>query len=125
MSNAAICLLYKVLLHIVNILIFSFLMSSFSHFQEGSGLRQDRKIETHDGKGLIRYEEGGRAKLFYPLVKREHVAVRQTREFLQRIYHGSVGIMMNTLAKQDGLTEKDLRELEEFLEQCHKEKDET
>ena len=44
---------------------------------------------------------------------------------LQRIYHGSVGIMMNTLAKQDGLTEKDLRELEEFLEQCHKEKDET
>ena len=76
-------------------------------------------------KGLIRYEEGGRAKLFYPLEKREHVAVRQTREFLQRIYHGSVGIMMNTLAKQDGLTEKDLRELEEFLEQCRKEKDET
>lgn len=72
-------------------------------------------------KGLIRYEEGGRAKLFYPLVKRENVAVRQTREFLQRIYHGSVGIMMNTLAKQDGLTEKDFQELEEFLEQCRKE----
>lgn len=72
-------------------------------------------------KGLIRYEEGGRAKLFYPLVKRENVAVRQTREFLQRIYHGSVGIMMNTLANQDGLTEKDFQELEEFLEQCRKE----
>ena len=71
-------------------------------------------------KGLIRYEEGGRAKLFYPMVKRENVAVRQTREFLQRIYHGSVGIMMNTLAKQDGLTEKDFQELEEFLEQCRK-----
>lgn len=76
-------------------------------------------------KGLIRFEEGGRAKLFYPLVKWEHVAVRQTREFLQRIYHGSVGIMMNTLAKQDGLTEKDFRELEKFLEQCRREKDET
>lgn len=72
-------------------------------------------------KGLIRYEEGRKAKLFYPLVKREQVAVRQTREFLQRIYHGSVGIMMNTLAKQDGLTDKDFRELEEFLEQCRKE----
>ncbi|MCI9411316.1 MAG: BlaI/MecI/CopY family transcriptional regulator [Eubacterium sp.] len=71
-------------------------------------------------KGLIRYEEGGRAKLFYPMVKRENVAVRQTREFLQRIYHGSVGIMMNTLAKQDDLTEKDFQELEEFLEQCRK-----
>ena len=76
-------------------------------------------------KGLIRYEEGGRAKLFYPMVKRENVAFRQTREFLQRIYHGSVGIMMNTLAKQDGLTEKDFQELEEVLEQCRKEKDET
>lgn len=71
-------------------------------------------------KGLIRYEEGRRAKLFYPMVKRENVAVRQTREFLQRIYHGSVGIMMNTLAKQDDLTEKDFQELEEFLEQCRK-----
>ena len=76
-------------------------------------------------KGLIRYEEGGRAKLFYPMVKRENVAVRQTREFLQRIYHGSVGIMMNTLAKQDGLTEKDFQELDEFLEQCRKVKVET
>ena len=76
-------------------------------------------------KGLIRYEEGGRAKLFYPMVKRENAALRQTREILQRIYHGSVGIMMNTLAKQDGLTEKDFQELEEFLEQCRKEKDET
>lgn len=77
-------------------------------------------IKRMGEKGLIRYEEGGRAKLFYPLVKRENVAVRQTREFLQRIYHGSVGIMMNTLARQDGLTEKDLRELEEFLERCRK-----
>ncbi len=73
-------------------------------------------------KGLIRYDESGKAKLFYPLVKRENVAIRQTREFLQRIYHGSVGIMMNTLAKQDSLTEKDLQELEEFLEQCRTEK---
>ncbi len=73
-------------------------------------------------KGLIRYDESGKAKLFYPLVKRENVAIRQTREFLQRIYHGSVGIMMNTLAKQDSLTEKDLQELEEFLEQSRMEK---
>lgn len=73
-------------------------------------------------KGLIRYDESGKAKLFYPLVKRVNVAIRQTREFLQRIYHGSVGIMMNTLAKQDSLTEKDLQELEEFLEQCRTEK---
>ena len=49
MSNAAICLLYKILLHVVNILSFSFLKSGFSHFQEGSGFRQDRKIETHGG----------------------------------------------------------------------------
>lgn len=73
-------------------------------------------------KGLIRYDESGKAKLFYPLVKRENVAIRQTREFLQRIYQGSVGIMMNTLAKQDSLTEKDLQELEEFLERCRMEK---
>lgn len=74
-------------------------------------------------KGLIRHEDGGRAKLFYPMVKREEVAVKQTRDFLQRIYHGSVGMMMSALVEQDNLTEEDIGELEQILEQCRKTKD--
>lgn len=79
-------------------------------------------VKRMDDKGLIRHEEGGRAKLFYPMVKREDVVVSQTRDFLQRIYHGSVGLMMNTLVEQQNLTEEDIDELEKILEQCRKTK---
>ena len=71
-------------------------------------------------KGLIRYEETGRTKQFYPTVKREDVVVRQTRDFLQRIYHGSVGMMMNALVQNDDLSEADIEELESILKQCKK-----
>lgn len=75
-------------------------------------------VKRMEKKGLIRHEDGGRAKLFYPVVEREEVAVKQTKDFLQRIYHGSVGMMMNALAEQDDLTEDDISELEQILRQC-------
>ena len=79
-------------------------------------------VKRMDAKGLIRHEEGGRAKLFYPMVKREDVVVKQTKDFLQRIYHGSVGMMMNTLVEQNDLTDEDIDELEHILEQCKRTK---
>ena len=79
-------------------------------------------VKRMDAKGLIRHEEGGRAKLFYPVVRREDVVVRQTKDFLHRIYQGSVGLLMNTLVEQDGLTDEDIDELEQILEQCKKRK---
>ncbi len=77
-------------------------------------------VKRMEAKKLIRYEMVGRTKQFYPLVRREDVAVRQTREFLQRIYHGSVGMMMNALVQQNDLSEEDIDELENILKKCRK-----
>lgn len=77
-------------------------------------------VKRMEAKKLIRYEMEGRTKQFYPLVCREDVAVRQTREFLQRIYHGSVGMMMNALVQQNDLSEEDIDELEGILKRCRK-----
>ena len=77
-------------------------------------------VKRMEAKNLIRYEMVGRTKQFYPLVRREDVAVRQTREFLQRIYHGSVGMMMNALVQQNDLSEEDIDELENILKKCRK-----
>lgn len=79
-------------------------------------------VKRMDTKGLIRHEDGGRAKLFYPMVDREEVAVKQTKDFLKRIYKGSVGMMMSALVEQDGLSDEDIDELEQILEQCRKTK---
>lgn len=66
-------------------------------------------------KGLIRYEENGKTKYFFPNVKKEDVVVQETRDFLQRIYDGSIGMMMSALVRQNDLSKEDIQELQEIL----------
>lgn len=69
-------------------------------------------------KNLIGYKENGKTKYFFPNVKKEDVVVQETKNFLQRIYNGSVGMMMNTLIHQNGLSEQDIKELREILKKA-------
>lgn len=66
-------------------------------------------------KDLIGYEERGKTKYFYPKVKKEDVVVQETRDFLQRIYDGSIGMMMSALVRQNDLSREDIQELKEIL----------
>lgn len=66
-------------------------------------------------KGLIDYQERGKTKFFFPKVQKEDVIVQETRDFLQRIYDGSVGMMMSALVKQNDLSKEDIQELQEIL----------
>lgn len=66
-------------------------------------------------KGLIGYEERGKTKYFFPKVKKEDVVVQETRDFLQRIYDGSIGMMMSALVSQNDLSKEDIQELQEIL----------
>ncbi len=71
-------------------------------------------------KGLIGYEENGKTKYFYPKVKKEDVVVQETRDFLQRIYDGSIGMMMSALVRQNDLSREDIKELQEILREAEK-----
>lgn len=66
-------------------------------------------------KKLIGYHEQGKTKYFYPKVKKEDVVVQETRDFLQRIYDGSVGMMMSALVRQNDLSLDDIHELQKIL----------
>lgn len=66
-------------------------------------------------KGLIHYEERGRARLYFPAVEQEAVALRETHSFLQRVYRGSVGMMLNALLEEDRLSQEEIEELHEIL----------
>lgn len=71
-------------------------------------------------KGLIGYEERGKTKYFYPKVEKENVVVQETRDFLQRIYDGSIGMMMSALMRQNDLSKEDIHELQEILKEAEK-----
>lgn len=71
-------------------------------------------------KGLIGYEENGKTKYFFPKVKKEDVVVQETRDFLQRIYDGSIGMMMSALVRQNDLSREDIKELQQILREAEK-----
>ena len=74
-----------------------------------------------EAKGALAWEEGGRARLYRPAVSRDQAALQETESLLQRIYRGSVGMMVNTLADGRGLTQADIDELTAILEKARRE----
>ena len=75
-------------------------------------------VHRMEEKGILRYEEQGRTKTFYPAISREAVTSRETKNLLQRAYHGSVGLLISAMAKTDGLTKADIDELYEILKEA-------
>lgn len=67
-------------------------------------------------KGIIDYEDGGKARQYYPKIKREEAALAETKSLLDRVYKGSVGMMMSTLVKQRNFTKEELQELYDILD---------
>ena len=74
-------------------------------------------------KKLIGYKEEGKTKYFFPKVRKEEVVVQETRDFLQRIYDGSIGMMMTALVQQNDLSKEDIQELQEILKAAEQESD--
>lgn len=71
-------------------------------------------------KGAVAHKSNGRAKQFYPVISRNEVSIRETRGFLNKVYRGSIGIMVNTMVEDRALTKEDIAELYEILEQAEK-----
>ena len=68
-------------------------------------------IRRMEEKGLITYEQSGRAKVFHPAVSRDAVAAAETDSLLERAYHGSVGLLVNAMAERASLSREDIDDL--------------
>ena len=66
-------------------------------------------------KGILYYEEGGKAKQYYPKVNRDDAAITETESLLERVYKGSVSMMMSTLIRNNNISETDMEELYQIL----------
>lgn len=94
------------------------LMNIFTHLNETQGWAKSTcatMLKRMEEKNLIHYEEEGRTKYFYTDAKRDEVAQKETRSFLNRIYNGSVSMMMSALVARNELSDKDISELEQIL----------
>ena len=71
-----------------------------------------------EAKGAVRHEEGGRAKQYFPAVRREDAAQAETESFLSKVYGGSLGLMMSAMVESRRLTEADIAELSAILDKA-------
>ena len=87
-------------------------------------------LHRMEAKGLLRCEQAGRGKAYVPLVgrgkayvplvDREQAEVAETRSFLDRVYRGSVGMMMSAMAQRQELSGDEIAELRAILDQAEK-----
>ncbi len=71
-----------------------------------------------ENKGAVHYHAGERAKRFYPIIYQEEAQIEETQGFLSRLYGGSLGLLVNTMVQEKGLSKKEIDELYKILKKA-------
>ncbi len=77
-------------------------------------------LKRMEEKKAVHYEDGEKAKLYYPDLEREEAALQETEDFLDRVFQGKMGMMLNTMVQQRALSREELKELHKILDQAEK-----
>lgn len=72
-------------------------------------------------KGLISCDESGAVLTYSPLVRREEAVHRETESFIDRVYKGSVSLLINSLTEKQKLSKQDIEELYAILRRAEEE----
>lgn len=94
------------------------IMQLTRRFQEKTGWTKHTImtfLKRMEDKGAVFYESGARAKLYYPKIERRESVLQETEEFLERVFDGKMGLMLNTMVEQKSLSGTEIAELYEIL----------
>ena len=68
-----------------------------------------------EAKSAVSYVRKRQAKVFYALIEREATAAHETKDLINKVFSGSLGLMVNTIAKNQTFTSAEIKELEEIV----------
>lgn len=74
-------------------------------------------LKKMESKGLVAYRIEGKAKVFSAKPKMEDVKKKETKVFLDKVFHGRIGLMLSSLVDENGLEDEEIDELLKVLEQ--------
>ena len=75
-------------------------------------------LRRMEEKGLVHCTISERAKHYIPAVDQKQAEIAETRSFLDRVYQGSVGLMMSAMAERQELSQKEIAELYAILKKA-------
>ena len=73
-----------------------------------------RRLED---KGAVESRAEHGIKVFLPRIAREDAAVQETEDFLDRVYRGSLSMMVSALTRKQSIPRKELDELYALLQE--------
>ena len=74
-----------------------------------------RRLEE---KGAAAAQAGAGCRLFRALIRREDAARQETERFLDRVYQGSLSLLVNTMAEKQPLSPQEIGELYAILQKA-------
>lgn len=78
------------------------------------------RLENKGALKSVPAEKG--PKVFSPVLRREDAALGETKDFLNRVYQGSLSLMVSALTKKQALPREELDELYELLKGLEEER---
>lgn len=97
------------------------MMQITNHFKGTTGWTKHTVmtfLRRMEEKGAIHHEEGSRAKLFYPDIEKTEATFQETEEFLDKVFNGRLGLMLNTMVERKTLSEEEIAELYGILKKA-------
>lgn len=79
-----------------------------------------RRLED---KGAIAGDSEGSLKTFRPLLQRDDAALRETEALLERVYHGSLSLMVSAMTRKQALSQREIDELYAILREMEADRD--
>ena len=74
-------------------------------------------------KGYIECREEAGLNVYRPLISRSDAQNRETENFLARVYHGSVSMMMNAITQKQQLSREEIQALYAILQKAEEAND--
>ena len=96
-------------------------MQLVARLKERVGWAKSTTITTlrrMEEKGLVHCEVIGKATSYTPTVEQEKAVIAETYSFLNRIYRGSVGLMLSAMAERQELSREEIQELRDILKRA-------
>lgn len=69
-------------------------------------------------KGFVRCDEGSSVKSYSPHIERQEAAMQETDDFLGRVYHGSISMMLSAITEKAELSRAEIAELYDILKKA-------
>ncbi len=80
-------------------------------------LKEETGWSKYTVMSFLKRMEGTKARLYYPDWNREDVAIQETEDFLNKVFHGKIGLMINAMVQQKALSKQEVEELYQILQE--------